>query len=76
MDSNATDLIFGQRDGLASAKLLAVFALHAASLSLLFVLAHGQPSSTLGRFAIIAGREPSASDIGGPTPEPRSCSHC
>jgi hypothetical protein len=56
MDSNATDLIFGQRDGLASAKLLAVFALHAASLSLLFVLAHGQPSSTLGRFAIIAGR--------------------
>ncbi|MEK9853486.1 MAG: hypothetical protein VW495_01660 [Rhodobiaceae bacterium] len=56
MDSNATDLIFGQRDGLASAKLMAVFALHMASLALLFVMAHGQPSSTLGRFTIITGR--------------------
>ena len=40
MDSNATDLIFGQRDGLASAKLGVVFALHAASLALLFAMAH------------------------------------
>ena len=55
MDSNATDLIFGQRDGLASAKLLVVFAVHTASLALMFAMAHGQPSSTLGRFAIIAG---------------------
>ena len=58
MDSNATDLIFGQRDGLASAKLGVVFALHAASLALLFAMAHGQPASTLGRFAIISGRMP------------------
>ena len=58
MDSNATDLIFEQRDGLASAKLMAVFGLHAASLALLFAMAHGQPASTLGRFAIIAGRWP------------------
>ena len=56
MDSNATDLIFGQRDGLASAKLLVLFGLHAACLTLLFVMAHGQPASTLGRFSIIAGQ--------------------
>ena len=58
MDSNATDLIFGQRDSLASAKLTVVFALHAACLTLLFAMAHGQPASTLGRFAIISGRLP------------------
>jgi hypothetical protein len=58
MDSTATDLIFGQRDGLASAKLLVLFALHTASLTLLFTLAHGQPVSTLGRFEVIAGRFP------------------
>ena len=54
MDSNVTDLIFGQRDGMASAKLLVLFGLHAACLALLFVMAHGQPASTLGRFSIIA----------------------
>ena len=54
MDSNATDLIFGQRDGLASAKLLVLFALHAASLTLLFAMAHGQPGSTLARFSFIS----------------------
>ena len=53
MDSSATDLIFGQRDGLASAKLLVLFALHAASLTLLFAMAHGQPGSTLGRLSFI-----------------------
>lgn len=53
MDSSATDLIFGQRDGLASAKLLVLFALHAASLTLLFAMAHEQPASTLGRFSFI-----------------------
>ena len=58
MDSNATDLIFGQRDGLASAKLLVLFGLHAACLTLLFVMAHGQPASTLGRFSIIASYLP------------------
>jgi len=56
MDSNATDFIFGQRDGLASAKLLVLFALHAASLTLLFAMAHGQPGSTLGRLSFIAGQ--------------------
>ena len=54
MDSNATDFIFGQRNGLASAKLLVLFALHAASLTLLFAMAHGQPGSTLGRLSFIA----------------------
>ena len=56
MDSNATDFIFGQRDGLASAKLLVLFALHAASLTLLFAMAHGQLGSTLGRLSFIAGQ--------------------
>ena len=31
MDGNATDLIFGQQDGLASAKLLVLLCLHAAA---------------------------------------------
>ena len=54
MDSGATNLIFEQRDGLAMAKLLAVFCLHAGSLGLLFHIAKGQPQSTLGRMSLIS----------------------
>ena len=55
MDSGTTNLIFEQRDGLAMAKLLAVFCLHAGSLSLLFNIAKSQPQSTLGRMSLISG---------------------
>ena len=54
MDSGATNLIFEQRDGLAMAKLLAVFCLNAGSLGLLFHIAKGQPQSTLGRMSLIS----------------------
>ena len=54
MDSGAAGLIFQQRDGLAMAKLLVVFCLHAGSLALLFTIAKSQPHSTLGRLPPIS----------------------
>ncbi len=58
MGFDETRLIFDPFDGLAQAKLLAVFALHGSALTLLLMLARSQPASTLGRMRVVSGPSP------------------